>query len=98
MGVEIKTEANGMEAANAKTLRRIRVMKPLMLSKGVAKGEKKKEKMEATRLKGTMRNPTQGMTKRLVTNPMGEILLKWRATKGPVPRMATPVTRREIFK
>jgi hypothetical protein len=72
-------------------------MKPFMLSKRVAKGEKKKEKMEATRLKGTMRNPTQGMTKRLVTNPMGEILLKWRATKGAVPRMATPVTRREIF-
>jgi hypothetical protein len=98
VGVETKKEANGMEARNAKTLRRIKVMKLLMLSKRVAKGEKKKEKIEATRLKGTMRNPTQGMTKRLVTSPMGEILLKWKATKGEVPRMATPVARRETFR
>jgi len=97
VGVETKREANGMEAKNAKTLRRIKVMKSLILSKKVAKGEKKKEKIEATRLKGTMRNPTHGMTKRLVTNPMGEIRLKWSATKGAVPRVATAVTRREIF-
>ena len=72
----MKREANGMEARNAKTLRRIKIIKPLMLSKRLAKGEKKNEKIEAIRLKGTMRNPTQGMTKRLVTNPMGETLLK----------------------
>ena len=70
-------------------------MKPLMLIRKVAKGVEKKEKMEAVRLKGTMRKPTQGMMKRLVKNPMGEKRLKWRATKGAVPKIATPVTRRE---
>ena len=74
---------------------RIRAIKPLMLIKKVAKGVKKKEKMEAVRLKGTMRKPTHGMMKRLVKNPMGEKRLKWSATKGAVPKMATPVTRRE---
>jgi hypothetical protein len=49
------------------------------------------------RLRGTMRKPTQGMKKRFVTNPIGEIRLKWSMTKGAVPKMATLVTRREIF-
>jgi hypothetical protein len=71
------------------------VMKPLMLIRKAANGVKKKEKMEAVRLKGTIRKPTQGMIKRLVRNPMGAKRLKWRATKGAVPMMATPVTRRE---
>jgi hypothetical protein len=57
----------------------------------VAKGWKKKEKMEAIRLRGTMRKPTQGMAKRLVRSPMREIRLKWSATKGAVPSIATPV-------
>lgn len=46
-------------------------------------------------LRGTMRKPTQGMAKRLVTNPMGEIRLKWSATKGAVPNVATAETRKE---
>jgi hypothetical protein len=66
-----------------------------MLIKKLAKGVKKKEKMEAVRLKGTIRKPTQGMMNRLVKNPMGAKRLKWRATKGAVPKMATPVTRSE---
>jgi hypothetical protein len=70
-------------------------MKPLRSIKRVAKGRKKKEKMEAVRLKGTIRKPTQGMMKMLVIKPMGAKRLKWRATKGAVPKMATPVTRRE---
>jgi hypothetical protein len=70
-------------------------MKPLMLIRRAAKGVKKKEKIEAVRLNGTIRKPTQGMIKRLVKNPMGAKRLKWRATKGAVPTMATPVTRRE---
>ena len=82
----------------ANTLRRIRVIKPLMLIRKVAKGVKTKEEMEAVRLKGTMRKPTHGMMKRLVINPIGEKRLKWRATKGAVPKMATPVTRRESMK
>ena len=95
VGVETKSEANGREAKKASTLSRIRAIKPLMLIKKVAKGVKKKEKMEAVRLKGTMRKPTQGIIKRLVKNPIGEKRLKWSATKGAVPKMATPVTRRE---
>ena len=71
------------------------MIKPLMSIRKVAKGVKKKEKMEAVRLKGTMRKPTQGMMRRLVKNPIGEKRLKWRATKGAVPKIATPVTRRE---
>jgi hypothetical protein len=35
------------------------------------------------------------MNKRLVKKPMAENRLKWRATKGAVPQMATPVTSRE---
>jgi hypothetical protein len=66
-----------------------------MSIKRVAKGRKKKEKMEAVRLKGTIKKPTQGMMKRLVRNPMGAKRLKWKATQGAVPKMATPVTRRE---
>ena len=66
--------------------------------KEVAKGYQMKERREATRARGTMRNPTQGMTKRLVSSPIGEIRLKWRVTKGVVPRMATPLTRRESFR
>ena len=84
-----------MEAKKANTLIRIRVIKPLMLIRKVANGMKKKEKMEAVRLKGTIRKPTQGMMNRLVKNPMGAKRLKWSATKGAVPKMATPVTRRE---
>ena len=57
-------------------MRRIRVMKLLMLIKKVAVGERKKERIEAARLKGTMMNPTQGMAKRLDTNPTGEMRLK----------------------
>jgi hypothetical protein len=84
-----------MEAKKANTLIRIRVMKPFKLIRKVAKGVRKKEKTEAMRLKGTMIKPTQGMIMRLVKNPIGEKRLKWRATKGAVPKMATPVTRRE---
>ena len=94
VGVETKNEAKGREAKKANTLRRTRVTKPLMLIRKVAKGVKKKEKMEAVRLSGTIRKPTQGMIKRLVKNPIGAKRLKWRATKGAVPIMATPVTRR----
>jgi len=94
VGVETKNEANGKEAKKANTLRRIRVMKPLMLIRRAAKGVKKKEKIEAVRLNGTIRKPTQGMIKRFVKNPIGAKRLKWRATKGAVPIMATPVTRR----
>jgi hypothetical protein len=53
--------------------------------------------MEAKRPRGTMRKPTQGIKKRLVRNPTGEIRLKWSATKGAVPSMATAVARRESF-
>jgi hypothetical protein len=70
-------------------------MNPFILIRKVAKGMKKKEKMEAVRLKGTIKKPTHGMIKRLVMNPMGAKRLKWRATKGAVPKMATPVARRE---
>src|SRR5512139_4040801 len=84
-----------MEAKKVSTLSRIRVIKPLMLIRKLAKGAKKKERMEARRLSGTMRKPTQGMIKRLVKNPIGEKRLKWRATRGTVPKIATPVTRRE---
>src|SRR4030042_4750280 len=95
VGVETKKEANGTEARKANTLRSIRVMKLFILIRKVAKGMKKKEKIEAVRLNGTIRKPTQGMMKRLVINPTGAKRLKWRATKGKVPKMATPVTRRE---
>jgi hypothetical protein len=95
VGVETKNEAKGREAKKANTLRRIDVMNPFISIKRVAKGRKKKEKMEAVRLKGTIRKPTQGMMKRLVINPTGAKRLKWRAAKGAVPKMATPVTRRE---
>src|SRR4030042_6641000 len=84
-----------MEAKKATTLRRVRVMKSLMWIKRVARGEKKKEKREAMRLRGTMKKPTHGMNRRLVKNPTGANRLKWRATKGAGPKMATPVTRRE---
>ena len=95
VGVETKSEANGREAMKANILRRIRVMKLLMLTRNVARGVKKKEKMEAVRLRGTMKKPTQGTMNRFVTNPTGAKRLKCRATKGAVPTMATPVTRRE---
>jgi hypothetical protein len=61
----------------------------------VAKGEKKKEKSAAMRLRGVIIKPTQGIKKRLVKKPMGENRLKWSATKGAVPKIATPVTRKE---
>ena len=78
-------------------MRRIRVRNSLMWIRSEARGLKQKEKTEALSARGTIRKPTQGMMKRLVTNPTGEIRLKWRATKGAVPRMATAVTRREIL-
>jgi hypothetical protein len=37
---------------------------------------RKKDKTEATSAMGTMRKPTQGMMKRFVNNPTGEIRLK----------------------
>ncbi len=73
-------------------------MKPFILIRSVAKGTKKKEKMEAARLRGTIRKPTHGIMKRLVINPTGAKRLKWSATKGAVPKMATPVTRRGSVK
>ena len=42
-----------------------------------------------------MRNPTQGMAKRFVTRPMGEIRLKWKRTRGPVPTEADRVAQKE---
>jgi hypothetical protein len=58
VGVETKNEAKGMEAKNATILRRIKVRMSLMWIKRVAKGYKKKERIEAKRLRGTMRKPT----------------------------------------
>ncbi len=83
-----------MDARKASTLSRRRVMNPLIWIRKEAIGVKKNEKTEAARLRGTIRNPTHGMMKRLVKNPMGEKRLKWKATNGAVPKMATPVTRR----
>ena len=95
VGVETKRDAWGIEAKKATTLRRMRAIQLLIWINRIAKGEKKKEKSEAMRLRGTIIKPTQGMKKRLVKNPMRENRLKWRATKGAVPKIATPVTRKE---
>ena len=76
VGVETKSETNGRELKKANTLRSIRVRKLLTLIRNVARGVKKKEKMEAERLKGTIRKPTQGTMKRFVKKPMGAKRLK----------------------
>ena len=52
------------------------VTKLLTLIRNVARGVKKKEKIEAERLKGTIRKPTQGTMKRFVKKPMGAKRLK----------------------